>query len=234
MHIMLSFEPSEDQSLKVLGLWWHSQSNSFGFQVNTLKRGCTKRIILSEVARIFDPLGFLSPLTFTVKRLIQHLWTLKLEWDDEPPMDICCRWERYQSELKSLAPLQISRTFDACNVVRREVHGFCDASKLGYGAVIYLRVVTPDNVDIRLLCAKSKVAPLRPITLPRLELCAALLLSNLMVYVRQVLQRLNFDAEHDWSDSTVALSWIRSSPHRWKTFVRNRVARIQDNVPVFA
>lgn len=66
---MLSFKPSEDQSLKVLGLRWHSQSDSFGFQVNPLKCGCTKRIILSEIARIFDPLGFLA-LTFTAKHLI--------------------------------------------------------------------------------------------------------------------------------------------------------------------
>ncbi|XP_071579232.1 uncharacterized protein [Temnothorax nylanderi] len=85
---MLSFESTEDQALKVLGLRWHSQSDSFGFQLNPLTRKCTKRTILSEVARIFDPLGFLAPLTFTAKRLIQHLWTLKLEWDDEPPLDV--------------------------------------------------------------------------------------------------------------------------------------------------
>ncbi|XP_077275585.1 uncharacterized protein LOC143904642 [Temnothorax americanus] len=84
----LSFESADDQALKVLGLRWHSQSDSFGFQLNPLTRGCTKRTILSEVARIFDPLGFLAPLTFTAKRLIQRLWTLKLEWDDEPPSDV--------------------------------------------------------------------------------------------------------------------------------------------------
>ncbi|XP_071647570.1 uncharacterized protein [Temnothorax longispinosus] len=85
---MLDFESSEDQSQKILGLRWHSQSDSFGFQVNALDRECTKRTILSEVARIFDFLGFLAPLTFTAKCLIQRLWTLKLDWDDEPPMDI--------------------------------------------------------------------------------------------------------------------------------------------------
>ncbi|XP_024879536.1 uncharacterized protein LOC112459589 [Temnothorax curvispinosus] len=85
---MLDFESSEDQSQKILGLRWHSQSDSFGFQVNALDRECTKRTILSEVARVFDPLGFLAPLTFTAKCLIQRLWTLKLDWNDEPPMDI--------------------------------------------------------------------------------------------------------------------------------------------------
>ncbi|XP_077256688.1 uncharacterized protein LOC143894368 [Temnothorax americanus] len=84
---MLSFESADDQVLKVLGLRWHSQSDTFGFQINPLNRNCTKRTILSEVARVFDPLGFLTPLTFTAKCLIQRLWTLKLEWDDEPPLE---------------------------------------------------------------------------------------------------------------------------------------------------
>ncbi|XP_071577903.1 uncharacterized protein [Temnothorax nylanderi] len=229
----LSFESSEDQSLKVLGLRWYSQSDSFGFQVNQLDRRCTKRTILSEVARIFDPLGLLAPLTFTAKCFIQRLWTLKLEWDDEPPADIRRCWNRFQAEIDALASLRIPRTFDTRNVVRCEIHGFCDASELGYGAVIYLRFVTRDGVVIRLLCAKSKVAPLRPVTIPRLELCAALLLSKLIAYVRQVLQgHLGIDAEYAWSDAQVVLAWIRSSPHRWKTFVRNRVALIQEKVPV--
>ncbi|KAL6419601.1 hypothetical protein ACFW04_013689 [Cataglyphis niger] len=161
---MLSFEPSENQSLK--GLRWHSQSDSFGFQVNPLD--VPNHIILSEVAlsvRDLSPLGGLS------------------------------------IGIRLLALLQISRTFDAKDVVRRELHGFCDASELDYGAVIYLRVV--DKVDICLLCAKSKVTPLRPITLPRL----VLLLSNLIAYIRQVLQgHLSFDAEHAWS-----IPWSRRS-----------------------
>ncbi|XP_071571819.1 uncharacterized protein [Temnothorax nylanderi] len=98
----LSFESSEDQSLKVLGLRWYSQSDSFGFQVNPLDRRCTKRTILSEVARIFDPLGLLAPLTFTAKCFIQRLWTLKLEWDDEPPADIRRCLDRFQAEIDAL------------------------------------------------------------------------------------------------------------------------------------
>ncbi|XP_071576422.1 uncharacterized protein [Temnothorax nylanderi] len=231
----LSFESADDQALKVLGLCWHSQSDSFGFQLNPLTRKCTKRTILSEVARIFDPLGFLAPLTFTAKRLIQRLWTLKLEWDDEPPSDVRRQWERYQSEFDALASLRIPRTFPTGDDVRREIHGFCDASEQGYGAVVYLRLVTPSGIKIVILCAKSKVAPLRAISLPRLELCAALLLANLIAYVRQVLQgHIDIDDEYAWSDAKVALAWIRSSPHRWKTFVRNRVARIQEKLAVSA
>ncbi|XP_024872298.1 uncharacterized protein LOC112454901, partial [Temnothorax curvispinosus] len=232
---MLDFESSEDQSQKILGLRWHSQSDSFGFQVNALDRECTKRTILSEVARIFDPLGFLAPLTFTAKCLIQRLWTLKLDWDDEPPMDIRRSWNRFQTELGVLSSLRVPRAFNSCHVVRCELHGFCDASELGYGAVIYLRIVTRDGVVVRLLCAKFKVAPLRPLTIPRLELCAALLLSKLIAYVRRILRgHIDIDDEYAWTDSEVARAWIRSAPQRWKTFVRNRVALIQDNVPVSA
>ncbi|XP_024892895.1 uncharacterized protein LOC112468092 [Temnothorax curvispinosus] len=232
---MLDFESSEDQSQKILGLRWHSQSDSFGFQVNALDRECTKRTILSEVARIFDPLGFLAPLTFTAKCLSQRLWTLKLDWDDEPPMDIRRSWSRFQTELGVLSSLRVPRAFNSCHVDRCELHGFCDASELGYGAVIYLRIVTRDGVGVRLLCAKSKVAPLRPLTIPRLELCAALLLSKLIAYVRRTLRgHLDIDDEYAWTDSEVARAWIRSAPQRWKTFVRNRVALIQDNVPVSA
>ncbi|XP_071572826.1 uncharacterized protein [Temnothorax nylanderi] len=227
--MLISFESTEDQALKVLGLRWHSQSDSFGFQLNPLTRKCTKRTILSEVARIFDPLGFLVPLTFTAKRLIQRLWTLKLEWDDESPSDVRRQWERYQAEFDALTSLCIPRTFPAGDSVRRELHGFCDASEQGYGAVVYLRIVTPSGTKIVILCAKSKVAPLRAISLPRLELCAALLLANLIAYVRQVLRgHIDIDDEYAWSDAQVTLCWIRSSPYRWKTFVRNRVARIQD------
>ncbi|XP_071653643.1 uncharacterized protein [Temnothorax longispinosus] len=231
----LSFELADDQTLMVLGLRWHSQSDSFGFQLNPLTRGCTKRTILSEVASIFDPLGFLAPLTFTAKRLIQRLWTLKLEWDDEPLSDVRRQWERYKSEFAALAPLRIPRTFPSGANFRHELHGFCDASEQGYGAVVYLRTVAPAETGVAILCAKSKVAPLRAISLPRLELCAALLLANLLAYVRQVLQgHIEIDAEYAWSDARVALCWIRSSPHRWKTFVRNRVARIQDKIPISA
>ncbi|XP_077273296.1 uncharacterized protein LOC143903523 [Temnothorax americanus] len=230
---LLSFESSEDQFLKVLGLRWYPPTDNFGFQVQPLDRDCTKRTILSELARIFDPLSFLTPLTFAAKRLIQQLWVLKLEWDDRPPSEVCSRWGRYKSELPALASIRIPRTIAMANVIRREIHGFCDASEQGYGAVVYIRIVAEDGVLIRMLSAKSKVAPLKAITLPRLELCAAVLLSDLAEYIGNILRpKITIDGTYAWSDSEVALAWIRSAPHRWKTFVRNRVARIQSNTDI--
>ncbi|XP_077259080.1 uncharacterized protein LOC143895662 [Temnothorax americanus] len=195
---LLSFESLEDQFLKVLGLRWYPQTDNFGFQVHLLDRDCTKRTILSELARIFDPLGFLTPLTFAAKRLIQQLWVLKLEWDDRPPSEVCSQWGRYKSELPALASIRIPRTIAMANVIRREIHGFCDASEQGYGAVVYIRIVAEDGVLIRMLSAKSKVAPLKAITLPRLELCAAVLLSDLAEYIGNILRpKITIDEDRD-------------------------------------
>ncbi|XP_024877401.1 uncharacterized protein LOC112458175 [Temnothorax curvispinosus] len=181
---------------------------------------------------MFDPLGFLAPLTFTAKGLIQYLWTLKLDWDDEPPEEVRRQWK---SELDALSSFQIPLTFPVGDGVRRELHKFCDASERGYGAVTYIRAVTPSEVKVIILCAKAKVAPSRALSLLRLELYAALVLGNLIDYVRQVLlEHLEIDAEYAWSDAKVVLYWTHSSPHKWKTFVRNRVARIQEKVPVTA
>lgn len=154
-------------------------------------------------------------------------------WDNRPPSEICLRWEKYKAELLLLPNIRIPRTIALDGVIRRELHGFCDASERGYEAVAYLRTVTTDKVVIRLLAAKSKVAPLKSVTLPRLELCAAVLLADLMRYVRTIFQdEVAIDATYCWSDSSVTLSWIKSIPHRWKTFVRNRVARIQSHTDI--
>lgn len=227
---LLSFEPVEEPFLKVLGLHWYAKQDSFGFQVNTLHRGCTKRTILSELARIFDPLGFLAPLTFAAKRLVQELWKLKLDWDDPPPPELCSQWERFQAELSALESIRIVRTIAVEGVSRRELHGFCDASERGYGAVVYLRIAAAQGTVIRMLGAKWKVAPLKALTIPKLELCAAVLLADLLSYIQNIFSsRVLVDAIYAWSDSMVVLSWLRAAPHCWPTFVRNRVARIQAN-----
>lgn len=229
----LSFDTDVNSSLKVLGLQWHPGSDSFSYKVDILNRPCTKRNILSELARIFDPLGILAPITFFTKHLIQHLWCLGLDWDAPPPDDVLNHWNQFKLELPLLSKFQLPRRISDDYFHVSEVHGFCDSSSKGYSAVIYFRFFNKDNQksNVYFVCAKSKVAPLKTVSIPRLELCAAVLLSDLLSYVLNVYSTtLNFDKVFAWSDSQIALAWIKSSPHRWRTFVSNRVSFIQEKI----
>lgn len=130
----------------------------------------------------------------------------------------------------SLERIRVSRwlTGDAANCCC-EVHGFADASERAYAAVVYLRTRNGNKVETRLIAAKTKVAPLKQVTLPRLELCAAALLTKLVAHLIRV---LGLSAPiHLWSDSTVALGWIQAHPASWKTYVANRVSEIQTTLP---
>ncbi|CAH2227634.1 jg22410 [Pararge aegeria aegeria] len=225
----VSLDESDSKTLKVLGLKWDPTSDSFLFEIKAIDRICTKRSILSELARIFDPLGFLSPVTIHAKSLIQKLWILGIGWDQTPPDEVIRAWNTYQTQLLQLSQLRIPRKITCENVRSYELHGFADSSETAYGAVIFLRVTdAKGQVRVFLVCSKARVVPLKRISLPRLELCAAVLLSDLYLFVRDsYLSRISFDATYFWSDSTVVLSWLRSPATRWATFVANRVSHIQ-------
>lgn len=152
---------------------------------------------------------------------------------NHPPPEIVAIWSQFTAQLPSLSALQLPRRAIVDSSLPVELHGFCDASENGYAAVTYLRQVKHNgDAHVGFLCAKSKVSPLNRVSIPRLELCGAVLLANLIEFVRCTYEgRLNIDQIYAWSDSTVALSWIQSSPHRWKTFVANRVSHIQAKVP---
>ncbi|XP_036145632.1 uncharacterized protein LOC118646569 [Monomorium pharaonis] len=186
----------------------------------------TKQTLLSQIAAIFDPLGLLGPIIVKAKIVMQLLWQLKLEWDETVPMDIFTLWNEYKTQLNSINGFSFPRRI-MLGDSDLQLHGFCDASEKAFGACIYLRSTsqTGDRM-VRLVCAKSRVAPLKKVSLPRLELCAAVLLANLYKVTSGSLKR-DFRSIHFWSDSTIAIHWIHSSPHRLKTFVANRVAQIQ-------
>lgn len=218
-----------DHTIKILGFRWCPSTDNFSYTVNSTERKCTKRTILSEIAKVFDPLGLLSPLTLFAKQLIQELWSLGLQWDETPPQHILSKWSNYLADLTHLANVQVPRQL-VVETQEVQLHAFCDASEHGYAAVIYLRGITANNeITVSLVCAKAKVSPLKRISIPRLELCGAVLLADLVQFVTDTLResfpRMEIFA---WSDSMVALSWVRSSAHRWKTFVSNRVSHIQE------
>ncbi|XP_048000251.1 uncharacterized protein LOC125237304 [Leguminivora glycinivorella] len=226
------FDELSDLSLKILGLLWRPQTDSFQFEVATPRdQKCTKRTILSNIARIYDPLGFLCPVTFHAKYLMQVLWSSGVQWDDDVPEAITSEWMKFTDQLPSLKSVVIPRRI-IHSFVSLQLHGFCDASERGYAAVVFCRVDdTQGSTFVELCCAKSKVAPLRKLSIPRLELQAAVLLADLMQSTQEALKPLYVVQEiFAWSDSTVTLAWIKSCPSRWKTFVANRVSHIQDLV----
>lgn len=220
-----------DNTLKILGLKWNPQSDDFSYSIECLQKKCTKRTILSDLARIFDPLGYLTPSSLVIKLLIQSLWSQGLGWDDTPSPEIVMKWERLKMELQSLHNCKLPRQIKILNSSTIHLCGFCDSSERAYCAVIYIRIIYDNNtINTFFVCAKSKVAPLKRLSLPRLELCAAVLLAKLMNFVLNTFDHITFDKIYAFSDSTVTLNWIKSSPHRWKTFVSNRTAYIQEKI----
>ncbi|XP_073967400.1 uncharacterized protein [Choristoneura fumiferana] len=187
----------------------------------------TKRNVLSDIASLFDPLGWLAPSIVIAKTFMQKLWTLGVSWDEELPEVLIKDWQTFRDEIPALTEVEVDRwihTKEDKNSI--EVHGFCDASISAYAAVVYVRAIKPQGqIKVTLLTAKTKAAPLKQVSVPRLELCAAVLLSKLLNHVAKIM-KLRKEQVFAWSDSQVALAWIKGDPVRWNPFVKNRVNEI--------
>ena len=223
----------EEIPIKALGLSWNPRHDCFSFQI-TLEESTkvTKRYVLSIISRIFDPLGLISPVVVSAKILLQELWIRKLDWDAPLPSDLSDSWKEYVRSLRYLREISIPRwTEQLPETIGVELHGFADASSKAYAAVVYIRVLTSmDRIKVCLLMSKTKVAPIKTVSIPRLELCAAVLLSKLMEFIQKVLD-LSSVPTYCWSDSTITLAWIKKHPSSWKQFVANRVSDIQNRLP---
>ncbi|XP_045501378.1 uncharacterized protein LOC123698678 [Colias croceus] len=220
-----------NHSSKTLGLGWCTKRDEFYFTTKFTKNYSivTKRVILSTVAQIYDPLGLLTPVVITAKSLLQKLWLQKLDWDDEVPETIAIAWRKFLCDLQHLHNIKIPRCVIDDNSYK-ELHIFTDASQDAYGACAYVRLCNNNGtlpVSVHLLCAKSKLAPIKIVSIPRLELCGALVGARLYIKIKQSL-RLNFDKIYFWTDSTIVQGWLSMSPHLLKTFVQNRVAQINE------
>lgn len=222
-----------DSTQSTLGLQWSPSDDTFQYTISDAEaQPFTKRGIVSKAAQLFDPLGWLTPVVVRAKITIQSAWLLGLGWDEQLPPALAAEWSTFCEELHLLERVRMPRPlFRSSRQLQKEFHGFADASERAYGAVIYLRTRdTEEQWTTSLVTAKSKVAPLQQVSLPRLELCAAHLLARLMQHTVATLN-MSGTTIHLWSDSTVALGWIKAHPSRWKTYVANRVADIQRRVP---
>ncbi|KRY58771.1 hypothetical protein T03_7489 [Trichinella britovi] len=226
-------EPSDGSRLwKTLGILWQRESDLLTFRPpeRVAEFPDTKRGVLKALASVFDPLGCLAPYTVKAKIIIQLLWQCGVAWDDPLPPETETQWRTWKEELPDISRIVTERALvqvPLTTITRLELHGFADASGKAYGTVVYLRLSHRDGrVETRLVAAKSRVAPIKCLSLPRLELMAALLCARLLAYVRRELAMKVERCVH-WSDSAITLCWIKGDPGRWKPFVANRVREIQ-------
>ncbi|XP_015524649.2 uncharacterized protein LOC107227884 [Neodiprion lecontei] len=222
----------EQEVVSTLGLRWLPSEDAFNFKVSTssLPKVITKRFLLSEISKLFDPIGYLSPVVTRGKILLQNLWLKKLGWDDPVPPEIQEAWTIFHKELLDLEKIKIPRWLGTNSFSGWDLHCFCDASKRAYAAAIYVVTPSGQTFSSKLLVSKSKVAPIKVISIPKLELCAAALLVKLLLYILKHLKR-NPSRILCWSDSKVVLAWLLSHPSRWKTFIANRVSFITTSLP---
>ncbi|XP_036147477.1 uncharacterized protein LOC118647191 [Monomorium pharaonis] len=213
---------------KTLGIRWAPQTDNFHFKSTAMPDARTKRQLLSSISKLFDPLGLASPLVVKAKSIMQSTWQSSLGWDDELPIDLQKAWLDYMEELTRFCVVKVPRrVVGIASPVRVNLHAFCDASERAYGACAYVQAIDEANrVVSRLLCAKSRVAPVKKLTIPRLELCGAVILVDLIQLILDSLP-ITFHGVYAWSDSTIVLAWIAGDAGRQKTFVANRVAKIQ-------
>lgn len=227
---------SSTHTVKTLGLIWETHTDNFKFKIPSWHQSklITKRTVLSDAARLFDPLGLIGPVVVQAKIFLQTLWMIKVAWDEPLSEELQANWLEFRSSLSGLNNVPVPRWIAYSNdVISIDLHGFGDASERAYGACLYLRCTTYEgNVSVRLLTAKSRVTPIhddtrkrKKQTVPRLELSAALLLSHLY---QTVMESLKISANaYFWTDSTIVKCWLSSHPSRWDSFVGHRVSEIQ-------
>ncbi|XP_062573263.1 uncharacterized protein LOC134235177 [Saccostrea cucullata] len=215
---------------QALGIKWNIEEDAFCFKAVDQNASPTRRSMLSIVASIFDPLGFLSPFTLTGKRILQEMCQGNIGWNDPLPADRLLEWEAWIKDLQNLDLIKVPRCLipsDFGKPITFELHHFSDASTNGYGQCSYLRVVKGTKVHCALVIAKARVAPLKVVTIPRLELTAAVLSVKVSLFLKRELN-LPINREYFWTDSKVVLGYINNEARRFHVFVANRVQMIRD------
>lgn len=177
------------------------------------------------MAKIYDPLGLIAPLTLTAKQIYRELCETKAPWDAKINGALLQRWKKWEEQLprEQQVPRSIASYQEEIQAV--ELHSFGDASERGEGAAVYAVVRQPSGNTQRLVVAKSRLAK-QGLTIPHLELIAAHMATNLLINVRNALDNLPSPKVFGWLDSTVTLHWIKGNG-QYKQFVANRVAKIQ-------
>ncbi|XP_072171694.1 uncharacterized protein [Diadema setosum] len=216
---------------RALGVKWNIELDTMTYGITPKHKPCTRRGVLSEVCSVYDPYGFASPYVLNAKVILQELTAMKLDWDDPLPEKQRDSWLNWKRDLPLMEDFNISRCLkphDFGEVMEYQLHHFSDASERAYGVASYLRVTSQEGkVYCSLVMARTRLTPLKRVTIPRLELMAA----TLAVRVDSMLRReLDFNLKESifWSDSTIVLQYIKNVEKRFHTFVGNRIAVIHE------
>lgn len=220
---------------RTLGVLWCVESDTFQFRIQLKDNPLTRRGILSTVSSIFDPLGIVSPFLLNGKKLLQELCRDSYSWDDPVPPDIETRWQKWRQDLFRLSDLKIPRCYKPKNFGTPqtvELHNFADASQGGYGECSYLRMIDEHGItSSSLVMAKARVAPSKPVTIPRLELTAAVVAVRVGAFLDKELDYKSM-RQFYWTDSRVVLGYVANEARRFHIYVANRVQHIREYTSV--
>ena len=217
---------------KALGIAWDSRKDELAVQVQLPDQfTSTKRGVASDTAKSFDVLGWLSPFMLHMKVLFQQMWKENIGWDDPLSETLTEQHLWWRNELPLLKSFTIPRCYyPGGKPQHTEMHGFSDASEAAYSAVVYVRAsYTDGSFSSMLVVAKTKVSPLKRVSITRLELCGAVLLTELLEAAGSALH-ISKENRYGWCDNTTAICWLKGCPSRWKTYVANRVSLASDHL----
>lgn len=207
---------------KVLGVRWDVLHDQLVFDLSAVVETAmgldpTKRNVISLIGKIYDPIGFLSPVTVKLKMLMQELCKSDLGWDQTLEGELLTKWKTIVDDLMSGQPITLPRCMRNVTQKKCRLYGFCDASTKAYAAVIYLVREAEDHKYSSFIVAKTRVAPLKTQTIPRLELLSAVLLARLVWNVTESLTvMLDLEEPRCFTDSQVALFWVKGTGRDWK------------------
>ncbi|XP_049294174.1 uncharacterized protein LOC125769484 [Anopheles funestus] len=217
---------------KVLGVFWNIHSDSLGYNIKhsnirpevlDARTNPTKREVLSFVMSIYDPIGMISHITILGRILMRSIHKAVTNWDEQIPEDLGVKWNEWLNLLKNAHQFEVPRCVLPTNAQSIELHTFVDASEEAFAACVYLRSYNGEHYQTHLLAAKARVAPLKHLSIPRLELQAAMLGAKLTNSVKQEL-RVNIERINYWSDSQTVLGWITNRKRKYHQFVAHRVS----------
>ncbi len=215
---------------RALGVKWCAEQDLLSLEPVKSEFPNTKRGILSSTSSVFDPLGLAAPCVIKAKLIIQELWRRAIDWDDELSNDILQKWQSWKESLKTSRTTAIPGWYgfhrDKCQNV--QFHVFCDASEIAYGAVAYFRAVTSGQVNVSFVMNKTRLAPIKALTILRLELQAAVVATRLN---SKILEEIDFEVDemHFWSDSKIVLHYLSNTQRRFSIYLSNRVAEATSN-----